>query len=197
MYKQMEDKRITKTKRNIKATLISLLQDTPFEKITVAALCRRGETSRITFYTYYEDKYALVDEMSADFIREADVDYHRLQRENNPEGDGLVGYGNLLECILNLYYNNIDFFSHATPEDNPYLFSVFYRHILQNVDEYLRRHDSLVCKYSTKETAALLCNGLWGVITECYYMHKSADELRRSVKAIYNDLLHSSLFKMR
>lgn len=52
----MEDKRITKTKRNIKATLTALLQEMPFEKISVAEICRRGDISRITFYAHYEDK---------------------------------------------------------------------------------------------------------------------------------------------
>lgn len=49
----MADKRITKTKRNIKNTVIKLLSNTQFEKITVSELCRIGEISRITFYTYY------------------------------------------------------------------------------------------------------------------------------------------------
>lgn len=95
-----EDKRVAKTKRNLKETMIELLQEMPFEKITVTELCRRGETSRITFYTYYEDKYALVNEMFADYIQEADQNYHDLQARNNPGGDGFIGYENLLECIL-------------------------------------------------------------------------------------------------
>ena len=87
-----EDKRVAKTKRNLKETMIELLQEMPFEKITVTELCRRGETSRITFYTYYEDKYALVNEMFADYIQEADQNYHDLQARNNPGGDGFIGY---------------------------------------------------------------------------------------------------------
>ena len=67
----MEDKRIIKTRRNIKSTMIRILQTKPFEKITVSELCREGQISRITFYTYYDDKYALIDEMVADYIREA------------------------------------------------------------------------------------------------------------------------------
>ncbi len=86
-----EDKRVAKTKRNLKETMIELLQEMPFEKITVTELCRRGETSRITFYTYYEDKYALVNEMFADYIQEADQNYHDLQARNNPGGDGFIG----------------------------------------------------------------------------------------------------------
>ena len=35
----------------------------PFEKITVTELCRAADVSRITFYTYYDDKYALADRL--------------------------------------------------------------------------------------------------------------------------------------
>ena len=189
-----EDKRVAKTKRNLKETLIELLQEMPFEKITVAELCRRGQTSRITFYTYYEDKYALVNEMFADYIQEAYRNYHELQIRNNPAGDGFMGYKNLLECILQLFYNNIRFFAHSMPEENPYLFSVFFNHIFLSVDDYLQRHTGLVARYSTKEVSALLCNGFWGVISICHSEKMSREAVCRRVTAMYNDILLSDLF---
>lgn len=64
----MEDKRITKTKKNLKYTLVDMLAEQPFEKITITELCSRTEISRITFYSHYSDKYALVDEMFQDMI---------------------------------------------------------------------------------------------------------------------------------
>ena len=88
----MEDKRITKTKRNIKATLTALLQEMPFEKISVAEICRRGDISRITFYAHYEDKYALAEEIFSDHVQEAQDKYHMLQAENNPKNNGFIGY---------------------------------------------------------------------------------------------------------
>ena len=191
----MEDKRIVKTRKNLKDTMIALLQELPFEKITVAELCRRGQTSRITFYTYYEDKYALVEEMFTDYLREAGEDYHRLQAGNNPEKDGRIGYENLLACILNLYYNNLPFFSRTTPETNPYLFSVFFNHIFARVDSYLRRHTRPVPNYSTREIAALLCNGFGGVISICHAERLSREEVCRRVGAMYQDILESGLFR--
>ena len=102
----MEDKRITKTKRNIKATLTAILQEMPFEKISVAEICRRGDISRITFYAHYEDKYALAEEIFSDHMQEAQDKYHMLQAENNPKNNGFIGYQNLLDAILSLYYDN-------------------------------------------------------------------------------------------
>ena len=45
-----------------------MLQDMPFERISVTELCTRADTSRITFYTHYSDKYALVDDIFMDMI---------------------------------------------------------------------------------------------------------------------------------
>ena len=68
----MEDRRIIKTKKTIKSTLIGILQEMPFEKITVTEICSRGIISRITFYTHYEDKYVLAEELFSDYIAEED-----------------------------------------------------------------------------------------------------------------------------
>lgn len=144
----MEDKRITKTKRNIKATLTALLQEMPFEKISVAEICRRGDISRITFYAHYEDKYALAEEIFSDHIQEAQDKYHTLQAENNPKNNGFIGYQNLLDAILSLYYDNYTFFSHTTSSENPYLFSSYFNRMNASVDDYLRRHT-----YHLPETA--------------------------------------------
>lgn len=103
------DKRIIKTKRNIKETFTKMLQNTAFDKITVTELCERGCVGRITFYTYYDDKYALVDEIMDDYMKEALDDYHNLQKENNPRTLPLEGYLNMLTAILNLYFNHFDF----------------------------------------------------------------------------------------
>ena len=51
----MEDRRIKKTKKNLKATLIEMLADMPFEQITITSLCSQADISRITFYTHYSD----------------------------------------------------------------------------------------------------------------------------------------------
>lgn len=191
----MEDKRITKTKQNLKQTMIRLLAQSPFEKITVSALCRESMTSRITFYTHYDDKYALAEDMFVDYVNEAIQDYHRLQKENNPARSALYGYYNMLDCILNLYYNNLSFFECTAPERNPYLYSAFYRHIFENVEYYIERHSSQVAaKYPARQTAALLCNGLWGVINECYAEQLSRASIRNTLRSMLHALLTSSLF---
>lgn len=191
----MEDKRIIKTKKNIKLTLIELLQKMSFEKITVSEICRVGETSRITFYTHYDDKYSLVDEMFRDYIKEATDDYHNLQTKNNPENNARKGYDNLLECILNLYYHNASFFSQTTPAKNPYLYSAFFQHVFENVEDYLNRHNQQIkTKYSSRQTAAFMCNGLGGVIDECFLPDTKREVVCENIRGMYRDILESPLF---
>ena len=191
----MEDKRITKTKRNIKATLTDILQEMPFEKISVAEICRRGDISRITFYAHYEDKYALAEEIFSDHVQEASDKYHALQAENNPKNDGFIGYQNLLEAILSLYYDNYAFFFHTTSQENPYLFSAYFNRMYVSVDDYLRRHTYLKPRFSFHQTAALICNGLFGVINSCVADHISESETRAVTRGMYAVLLHSDMFE--
>lgn len=191
----MEDKRIIKTRKNIKATLIELLQKQSFEKVSVSEICRVGETSRITFYTYYDDKYSLVEEMFRDYITEATKDYHRLQEKNNPENNARKGYDNLLESILNLYENNALFFSQTTPAKNPYLYSAFFQHVFENVEDYLNRHNQQIkTKYSSRQTASFMCNGLGGVINECFLPGTKREVVCENIRNMYRDILESPLF---
>ena len=191
----MEDKRITKTKRNIKATLTDILQEMPFEKISVAEICRRGDISRITFYAHYEDKYDLAEEIFSDHVQEAYDKYHALQAENNPGNNGFIGYQNLLEAILSLYYDNYAFFSHTTSSENPYLFSAYFNRMYVSVDSYLRRHTFLKPLFSFHQTAAFICNGLFGVINSCVADLLSEAETRAVLRGMYAVLLNSDMFE--
>ena len=56
------DPRIYKTLRSIDQALLSLLREHPFQKITIEMLCTRAMINRSTFYKYYADKFALLDD---------------------------------------------------------------------------------------------------------------------------------------
>lgn len=190
----MDDKRITKSKKAIKSALIEILQEMPFEKITVTEICRRGIVSRITFYTHYEDKYSLVEEMCSDYIVEADDNYHRLQKINNPQNRGVQGYVNLLEAILEMFYANYAFFSRATVQVNPYLYSMFFNKVYISVDDYLERHRGVVPQLPRRQTAAFLCNSMFGVINTCIMDNMPEDQVKKTAHDIYRRLLASELF---
>lgn len=188
------DKRIIKTKRAAKTALIDLLQTTPFAKITVTEICRESSMSRITFYTYYASKEDLIQELYTDFITEADGTYHRLQVENNPLGDALRGYENLLECIHILWEDNPRFFNHVSANENPYLYSEFCNATLKNVESYIVRHHGLIPRFPAKQTAALLCSGILGVIGTKAETTMTNETFWGMISAMYRCLL-SALFR--
>lgn len=107
----MEDKRIVKTKRNLKDAMIRMLSTEDFERISVTELCKEAKVSRITFYSHYSDKYALLEDIFNDMLCIGTEDYYRRQEENNPERGLVRGYVNMLSAILDLYYDRFDFFS--------------------------------------------------------------------------------------
>lgn len=52
-----QDARVRYTKRVIKESIIDLLQEKPFHKITLTEVCKLAEINRTTFYKYYKDLY--------------------------------------------------------------------------------------------------------------------------------------------
>lgn len=188
----MEDKRITKTKHNLKQTLIAMAAEKPFEQITVTELCKAANTSRITFYAHYSDKYELVDEVFQDMRASASQVFYRLQRENNPGNDPVAGYCNLLDCILDVYYGQSPFFTHATPQASHYLYYSLHHYITRNVEDYIRKTRPVLAEdYTFKQVAAFVCNGLWGFIEQCRAEHRTLEESRARAKALLSALLES------
>ncbi|MCL2106771.1 MAG: TetR/AcrR family transcriptional regulator [Oscillospiraceae bacterium] len=54
------NRKIQYTRMVLSDGLIELMKAKPFEKITVKELCERANVNRSTFYTHYEDIYALL-----------------------------------------------------------------------------------------------------------------------------------------
>lgn len=171
-----------------------MLNTCPFEKITVKAICEESKTSRITFYTHYHDKYELVDDLSEDMLAAAQKEYVKLQEKNNKNRNPITSYCNFLECILNMYYQNLDFFSHTSPNENPYLNFYFYKYILKYLEIHTKkRSSSLKPKYSAKKIAGFLCYGLWGFITEGLAEKCSVEEIKAEALSILKRLLQSEI----
>ncbi len=55
------DLRIRRTYKLLTNALMTLMQEKPFEKISVIEICSQAMVHRATFYKYFEDKYQLLD----------------------------------------------------------------------------------------------------------------------------------------
>ena len=190
----MEDRRITKTKRSLKEAMVSMLSKEDFEHISITELCRRAEVSRITFYSHYNDKYALLDDVFEDMLQIGTEDYYRRQRENNPTGRLAAGYVNMLDAILELYYNRFDFFQYTNPERNPYLASRLYSIILETVEMHtMHVKKRLRLKYSPKKIAGFVCFGMLGFVNESHEENTPLEEIRQEARVLLQDLIKSGI----
>ena len=190
----MEDKRIAKTKKNLKNAMIAMLGEKDFEHITITELCREAEVSRITFYSHYSDKYALLDEIFDDMLKLGTEDYYRRQRENNPTGRLAAGYVNMLDAILQLYSDRFDFFRHTDPEKNPYLASRLYSIVLETVEQHtLHVKKRMRLKYSPRKIAGFVCFGMFGFVNESREENTPMDELLPQARVLLTDLIRSGI----
>ena len=57
------DRRTIYTRKTVKDALLELLEKHPYEKITVASLCRQAEITRATFYLHFQDMDAVLNEL--------------------------------------------------------------------------------------------------------------------------------------
>lgn len=64
----MVTSRQTQTKQKIKGALTQLLKQSPFEEVSVTAICRQARINRGTFYLHYLDKYDLMDKLKEDTL---------------------------------------------------------------------------------------------------------------------------------
>ncbi len=155
------DKRIFKTKRNLKNTLKRLLRRKSLSSITVTELCKNAETSRITFYAHYNDKYDLANEMVRDILQDATENYDQLQRQNNPGGLPHRTVENTVDTILDSFDRNIELLSSLSPKDSVYLKKVLYDQIVLAVT---KRLEELIPGSpdagSLRRYAVFLCAGL-------------------------------------
>lgn len=62
------DRRTKYTKTVIRQALFELLQEKPIAKITVTDICKLADINRSTFYSYYEDVYALLTQIQNDLF---------------------------------------------------------------------------------------------------------------------------------
>lgn len=190
----MEDKRTIKTKRSLKAAMIKMLEKESFESISITELCREADVSRITFYSHYSDKYALLDDIFNDLLIIGTEDYQRRQRENNQRNSLVAGYVNVLDSILKLYYDRFDFFRHTNPEKNPYLASRYYSIVLETVEKHTAHvKERLRLKYSPKKIAGFMCFGLFGFINESREEKTPIDQIEQEARMLLTDMLRSGV----
>lgn len=84
------DMRTRRTKRALKTALNKLLETETVEKISVTDICELAEVNRVTFYTHYNDKYELIEELLDDILvllNQNNKKYYELYKTGDPIKD--------------------------------------------------------------------------------------------------------------
>ena len=191
-----QDLRVLKTRKNLKSTLRQLLTVKPFEKITVKEICEEALTSRITFYNYYSDKYALLEDLFRDMNEELDEEFEKRQKDNTAD-DPVKSYENLLDCFLAQYFSLKDIARQVNLEQNTFLLYPYYHYMVDNttrlVEHYFNR---LKPNYPPEQLSSFIVMGIYG------YLHFSGAntpeeqrQVTRNAHRLLSDLLHSDIFR--
>lgn len=194
----MEDLRIQKTRKALKQALVRLLNEKPFEKISVTDICKESNISRITFYTHYDHKYDLVQEIFNDYANVGRSLYKNKQ-------DSVIIYPNItadirnfivfIDVVFEIATSNANFFSHISQEENPYLLSVQNSILLDTVEKIAKKQEeNFKLKYSARQITGFIIYGLVGFIAESEKEEKPIEEYKEDIKRLMIDLLDKSIF---
>jgi AcrR family transcriptional regulator len=190
------DKRIEKTKHMIKSAMLNLMKKKSFNKITVKEICENAFTSRITFYTYYENKNELVEDIAADIKDEIMTHYEQLQIKNNASNNIIQAHINIIDSILETeqkYFDNTGYTPHTiSPEMQLY----YFEYIKQFVADIETRLVRINPDYPEKLFSAFLAGGVWAYIGEAEASGRSLQDTRNEVKSLLTEILKSKLYDL-
>lgn len=193
----MSDPRIEKTKARLRQALTELLATESFEHISVTDLCKVSGVTRITFYAYYTDKFALIAELYSNMFQAAAAIFEALQQKNNADDAPVCACLNLLDAILEMQDQHRDFIARLSPEENAYLSFSYYWQVVRQAEQYSRRYvESLKPVHPLHMTTNLLCTGLWGFIRAGIAECRKPSEIQREAETLLESLLSDpSLFQ--
>ncbi len=140
-----------KMKDFLAESLELLMQEKPFDKITIKQICDRAGVIRATFYNHFEDKYAALNYISGELL-------HESQKVFLPSGD-------IVHVILSLCETIFDhrvFFVRAFQVQGQNDFDqMFVNHIAQLIEELLivvRNDESETSLYSNQALSLYFAN---------------------------------------
>lgn len=133
------DRRVKKTKRQLREALTTLLLTKKFSDITVREISELADVNRGTFYTHYRDTADLLTQIEESFLErltEIDVTVKRQDWER-----ATYAY---LEAVLGLCYENADIYRALVCNNSDPEFEE--RLVVTLRNQYLRRFLEHVCR---------------------------------------------------
>ena len=76
--KKAEYRSSIRSKTLIRSALVSLMQEKPFEKITITDIVRKADINRGTFYAHFKDSREVLDRIRTDALHEMEEAFYSL-----------------------------------------------------------------------------------------------------------------------
>lgn len=193
----MEDLRIQKTRKALKQALIKLLSEKSFEKISVTDICKESSISRITFYTHYDHKYDLAQEIFTDYM---DIGRNVFQSketkimDNTQSKNDIQNFTIFVDCVSDIIVANPNFFRPILEQDNPYLLSVFTNILLDTVEKLVNQHETVrKTRYSSRQITGFLIYGIAGFVKEAKGQNIPFSKTKEDVKQLMTNILEQGI----
>ena len=183
------DLRIVKTKAKLREALKEMMQEIPFDQITVNDLCDRAKIRRATFYKHYKDKYDFLASVVAVLQCEISEKIEKIEKCDNH----IEYYTQYVREILD-YLNEKKQLIHLiiTSEALPEILTVILRGTSSTLLRDLARDEANGIKLpaSVETTASFINGGLSTIVVSRLRAENSDEEaLLREVRSILARIL--------
>ena len=192
-----EDKRIVKTRALLRSTLQDLVAERSFETVTVKQICEKADVSRVTFYSHFPDKYALLNNLYSDFLSKVlqrCIDKTRLSGAK----DDVRAYS------VNLYvsYAEESFapgrpaFFRAIFDENGYALRAFKDFIAKGAEDLIKKiTDAYKIDLTYEQLASVLMYGPMDFLKETAFGDGATEEKTASLCRDYYTFVTDFIFK--
>lgn len=136
MQKKKVDRRVVRTKKVMKDSLISLLYEKDLSLITITDIVDRSDVNRSTFYAHFQDKEDFIDCLIDELIQGLiDTFQHTSVEDKNVDS---FPYRFTIEAMFTYIYINSNYFkvlllTTKVPRFTPELYTRLYKYSLSHI----------------------------------------------------------------
>jgi hypothetical protein len=196
MIIKKEDKRVTKTKRDLRNALTGLLKVRPYTKITVCDICEAAVVNRMTFYKHYMDKNDLLYDMF-DFARLSAIGLDELKNSEGKCEDIINCILPVLKQIVSECVDKKEIIKSMYENDSDVIGDVIYKSVhsiaVQIFSVYMIRYK---CKYDKDLICEFLTGGITKVLTSYAALKEEypKDKFVSDVISVCEIIIRSEIF---
>lgn len=192
-----EDMRTRRTKKALKKAISLLVLENSIESISVTDICMKADINRVTFYTHYTDKYALLHELLHDIIQAIDNE-NQIYLQKHQTGDIILDYTTMIShSVYKICFENKMFIKALSNQENLIFINMIEEIIVKEGLKYIETINNLVeYKYPNEFTIKFLLGGFSKLVLEFALNQNgiSEKEFFHYFNTLFYSLLKSEIF---